>query len=200
MIDALNRPVARAERQGGLRRRANPSAGWLAGAAVLGNLSLAPHLQSALAPWTDSISRSPPGGALEAPEIWGALLAAGLACWAIPAVSTLRSCQSLEERLEALGEPYMEIGLPGMIRKRAGWLCALFLGEMLTATAMGFFEHEISKAVVLALFIPLIISSGGNSGNLYSSWNSANAESDRRGQPSANSPLTMFTASPSTLV
>jgi magnesium transporter len=52
-----------------------------------------------------------------------------------------------------------------MIQKRAGWLCALFLGEMLTATAMGYFEHEISKAVVLALFIPLIISSGGNSGS-----------------------------------
>jgi magnesium transporter len=67
--------------------------------------------------------------------------------------------------MEALGEPYMEIGLLSMIRKRAGWLCALFLGEMLTATAMGHFEHEISKAVVLALFIPLIISSGGNSGS-----------------------------------
>ena len=67
--------------------------------------------------------------------------------------------------MEALDEPYMEIGLPQMIRKRAGWLCALFLGEMLTATAMGFFEHEISRAVVLALFIPLIISSGGNSGS-----------------------------------
>ncbi len=67
--------------------------------------------------------------------------------------------------LEALNEPYMEIGLLSMIRKRAGWLCALFLGEMLTATAMGHFEHEISKAVVLALFIPLIISSGGNSGS-----------------------------------
>jgi len=52
-----------------------------------------------------------------------------------------------------------------MIRKRGGWLSALFLGEMLTATAMGFFEKEIAKAVVLALFIPLIISSGGNSGS-----------------------------------
>jgi magnesium transporter len=67
--------------------------------------------------------------------------------------------------LEALDEPYMEIGLVSMIKKRAGWLCALFLGEMLTATAMGHFEHEISKAVMLALFIPLIISSGGNSGS-----------------------------------
>ncbi|HKV73746.1 MAG TPA: magnesium transporter [Gemmatimonadales bacterium] len=67
--------------------------------------------------------------------------------------------------MEALDEPYMEIGLSKMIQKRAGWLCALFLGEMLTATAMGHFEHEISKAVVLALFIPLIISSGGNSGS-----------------------------------
>ncbi len=52
-----------------------------------------------------------------------------------------------------------------MIQKRAGWLTALFLGEMLTATAMGFFEAEIEKAVVLALFVPLIISSGGNSGS-----------------------------------
>jgi magnesium transporter len=67
--------------------------------------------------------------------------------------------------MEALDEPYMEIGLLNMIKKRAGWLCALFLGEMLTATAMGHFEHEISRAVVLALFIPLIISSGGNSGS-----------------------------------
>jgi magnesium transporter len=67
--------------------------------------------------------------------------------------------------MEALDEPYMEISLLAMIKKRAGWLCALFLGEMLTATAMGYFEGEISKAVVLALFIPLIISSGGNSGS-----------------------------------
>ncbi|MGH7516234.1 MAG: magnesium transporter [Gemmatimonadales bacterium] len=67
--------------------------------------------------------------------------------------------------MEALDEPYMHIGLPKMVRKRAGWLAALFIGEMLTATAMGRFEHEISQAVVLALFIPLIISSGGNSGS-----------------------------------
>lgn len=67
--------------------------------------------------------------------------------------------------MEALDEPYMQISLGAMVRKRAGWLCALFLGEMLTATAMGHFEAEISKAVVLALFIPLIISSGGNSGS-----------------------------------
>src|SRR4029079_122125 len=59
----------------------------------------------------------------------------------------------------------MEIGFPQMIRKRAGWLTALFVGEMLTATAMGFYEREIEKAVVLALFVPLIISSGGNSGS-----------------------------------
>jgi magnesium transporter len=52
-----------------------------------------------------------------------------------------------------------------MVRKRAGWLAILFLGEMLTATAMGYFSDEISRAVVLALFIPLIISSGGNSGS-----------------------------------
>ena len=66
---------------------------------------------------------------------------------------------------EALNEPYMEIAFTRMVQKRAGWLTALFLGEMLTATAMGFFEKEIAKAVVLALFVPLIISSGGNSGS-----------------------------------
>jgi magnesium transporter len=66
---------------------------------------------------------------------------------------------------EALDEPYMQIGFGQMIQKRAGWLTALFLGEMLTATAMGSFEQEISRAVVLALFVPLIISSGGNSGS-----------------------------------
>jgi magnesium transporter len=65
----------------------------------------------------------------------------------------------------ALDKPYMQVALPLMIRKRAGWLVILFLGEMLTATAMGFFEKEIAKAVVLALFVPLIISSGGNSGS-----------------------------------
>ena len=66
---------------------------------------------------------------------------------------------------EALGEPYLAISPLRMVRKRAGWLVFLFLGEMLTATAMGFFEKEIAKAVVLALFVPLIISSGGNSGS-----------------------------------
>jgi magnesium transporter len=66
---------------------------------------------------------------------------------------------------EALDEPYMDIALARMVKKRAGWLVVLFLGEMLTATAMGFFEKEIERAVVLALFVPLIISSGGNSGS-----------------------------------
>lgn len=67
--------------------------------------------------------------------------------------------------MEALDEPYMTTPFWTLIRKRAGWLLLLFLGEMLTATAMGRFEEEISRAVVLALFIPLIISSGGNSGS-----------------------------------
>ncbi|HKI68522.1 MAG TPA: magnesium transporter, partial [Verrucomicrobiae bacterium] len=67
--------------------------------------------------------------------------------------------------MEALEAPYLRIGLAEMVRKRAPWLVILFLGEMLTATAMGFFEGEIARAVVLALFIPLIISSGGNSGS-----------------------------------
>ncbi|MFL5515139.1 MAG: magnesium transporter [Gemmatimonadales bacterium] len=66
---------------------------------------------------------------------------------------------------EALDEPYLQIGFTDMVRKRGRWLAALFLGEMLTATAMGFFEAEIARAVILALFVPLIISSGGNSGS-----------------------------------
>ena len=67
--------------------------------------------------------------------------------------------------MEALDEPYTQIGFWQMIRKRAGWLCALFLSEMLTATAMQHFEGEIEKAAVLAMFIPLVMSSGGNSGS-----------------------------------
>jgi magnesium transporter len=67
--------------------------------------------------------------------------------------------------MEALDKPYTQIGFGTMIRKRAGWLCALFLSEMLTATAMQHFEGELSRAIVLTLFIPLIMSSGGNSGS-----------------------------------
>ena len=66
---------------------------------------------------------------------------------------------------QALDEPYLEMPLFKLFRKRVGWLVILFLGEMFTATAMGYFEDEIQKAVVLALFIPLIISSGGNTGS-----------------------------------
>jgi magnesium transporter len=65
----------------------------------------------------------------------------------------------------ALEEAYSSISLFEMIKKRGGWLALLFVGEMFTATAMGLFENQISKAVVLSLFIPLIISSGGNSGS-----------------------------------
>jgi magnesium transporter len=64
----------------------------------------------------------------------------------------------------ALEAPYLQVSLWQMLRKRAGWLSALFLGESLTAIAMGHFEAEIAQAVVLALFVPLVISSGGNSG------------------------------------
>jgi len=67
--------------------------------------------------------------------------------------------------MEATDEPYLQVGLPGMIRKRGGWLCILFIGEMLTASAMQHFEGELEKAIVLTLFIPLIMSSGGNSGS-----------------------------------
>ena len=66
---------------------------------------------------------------------------------------------------EVLDGPYMKIALTRMVRKRAGGLVILFFGEMFPATAMGFFEKEIQKAVVLGLFVPLIISSGGNSGS-----------------------------------
>ncbi len=67
--------------------------------------------------------------------------------------------------MEALEEPYLKAPLAELVKKRAGWLTVLFLGEMLTATAMAYFEKEIARAVVLALFVPLIISSGGNSGS-----------------------------------
>ncbi|TIV67110.1 MAG: magnesium transporter, partial [Mesorhizobium sp.] len=67
--------------------------------------------------------------------------------------------------MEALDEPYMKMGFLAMIQKRAGWLCALFLSEMLTANAMQSYEGELEKAIVLTLFIPLIMSSGGNSGS-----------------------------------
>ncbi|WP_437336884.1 magnesium transporter [Sorangium sp. So ce394] len=67
--------------------------------------------------------------------------------------------------MEALDTPYMQTSMLAMVKKRGGWLSALFLGEMLTASAMGHYEEEIARAVVLALFVPLIISSGGNSGS-----------------------------------
>ncbi|HEX7920095.1 MAG TPA: magnesium transporter [Bradyrhizobium sp.] len=67
--------------------------------------------------------------------------------------------------MEAIDEPYLRIGFLEMIKKRGGWLCALFLSEMLTATAMQSYQSELEKAIVLTLFIPLIMSSGGNSGS-----------------------------------
>ncbi len=66
---------------------------------------------------------------------------------------------------EALNEPYLDIPFFKLIRKRVGWLIVLFLGEMLTATAMAYFSDELSKALVLSIFVPLIMSSGGNSGS-----------------------------------
>lgn len=67
--------------------------------------------------------------------------------------------------MEALDAPYLQIDFREMLKKRAGWMVILFVGEMFTATAMGHYESQISKAIVLTLFIPLIISSGGNSGS-----------------------------------
>jgi magnesium transporter len=67
--------------------------------------------------------------------------------------------------MAATEEPYMQIGMLAMLRKRGGWLALLFLSEMLTASAMQHYEFELQKALVLTLFIPLIMSSGGNSGS-----------------------------------
>jgi magnesium transporter len=67
--------------------------------------------------------------------------------------------------MEALETPYMQTSLGALIKKRAGWLSVLFVGELLTASAMGRYQDEIARAVILALFVPLIISSGGNSGS-----------------------------------
>jgi magnesium transporter len=67
--------------------------------------------------------------------------------------------------MEALDAPYLQIGLVEMVKKRAGWLSILFCSELLTSTAMGYFQKEIDKATVLTLFLPLILSSGGNSGS-----------------------------------
>lgn len=67
--------------------------------------------------------------------------------------------------MEAMDAPYLQMSFPKLVRKRASWLSVLFVGEMLTATVMAHYEERIARAVVLALFIPLIISSGGNSGS-----------------------------------
>lgn len=82
-------------------------------------------------------------------------------------ISRLNATREIQKLggMEALDAPYFSVRLGGMLKKRGGWLALLFLGEMLTATAMSHFEDEIAKAVVLALFVPLIISSGGNSGS-----------------------------------
>ena len=66
---------------------------------------------------------------------------------------------------ESLDAPYLQITVGEMVKKRVGWLTILFIGEMVTASTMQFYEAEIAKAVVLALFLPLIISSGGNAGS-----------------------------------
>lgn len=89
----------------------------------------------------------------------------------IMAISTAEDTEDIQKigGVAALEYPYMDTSLPTMVEKRASWLVLLFLGEMLTASAMGFFEEEISHAVVLALFLPLIISSGGNAGSQASS-------------------------------
>ncbi len=71
--------------------------------------------------------------------------------------------------MQALDDPYFQVGLLDMIRKRVGWLAVLFIGESFTATAMAYFEDEIKRVVALALFVPLIVSSGGNSGSQASS-------------------------------
>ena len=72
---------------------------------------------------------------------------------------------------EALNEPYLDISIFKLFKKRITWLVVLFFGEMLTATAMGYFEGELAKVLILATFIPLILSSGGNTGSQASTLN-----------------------------
>jgi magnesium transporter len=67
--------------------------------------------------------------------------------------------------MEALDEPYLDVSLMQLTRKRAGWLIILFIGELFTATVMQYYEHQLEKVLVLTMFIPLIVSSGGNSGS-----------------------------------
>jgi magnesium transporter len=67
--------------------------------------------------------------------------------------------------MQALDDPYMQTSFLALLKKRAGWLSVLFIGEMFTASAMGYFESELKRATVLMMFVPLIISSGGNSGS-----------------------------------
>jgi magnesium transporter len=67
--------------------------------------------------------------------------------------------------MQALEEPYITASVLNMIKKRAGWLMILFVGELLTTTALGYFEHELAKAIILVSFVPLIMASGGNSGS-----------------------------------
>ena len=67
--------------------------------------------------------------------------------------------------MEALDEPYLDVSLMQLTRKRAGWLVILFIGELFTATVMQYYEHQLEKVLVLTMFIPLIVSSGGNSGS-----------------------------------
>ena len=67
--------------------------------------------------------------------------------------------------MQALEEPYITASVGNMIKKRAGWLMILFMGELLTTTALGYFEHELAKAIILVSFVPLIMASGGNSGS-----------------------------------
>lgn len=85
----------------------------------------------------------------------------------IMALSTEEETEDIQKigAVEALKEPYLSIPFLDLMNKRIGWLTVLFLGELLTASAMGYFEEEIARAVVLALFLPLIISSGGNAGS-----------------------------------
>jgi len=66
---------------------------------------------------------------------------------------------------EALDEPYLDVSLMNLVKKRAGWLVVLFIGELFTATVMQYYEHQLEKVLVLTMFIPLIVSSGGNSGS-----------------------------------
>src|SRR5258707_6798033 len=142
---------------------ADPNASVLAAAPTRRPVTISPHASSDAA--TRLISKYDP---LAVPVVDGTGQLVGIVT-VDDVIDAIVERQTEEVQrfggMEAIDEPYMDIGFAQMIRKRAGWLCALFVSAMLTTSAMQGFQGELEKAIVLTLFIPLIMSSGGNSGS-----------------------------------